>query len=79
METSVVTTKGQVVIPSSVRKKYNMKAHSSLELLDRGGEIVLVPVPKDSFRAAKGILKGRISLSDLFEYRRHERQRERKK
>lgn len=71
-----LSSKGQVVIPSSIRKKYKIQAHSKLELVDLGGEIVLVPLPKNPFREAKGILKGVVSSSDLLESRKRERQKE---
>ena len=71
-----LSSKGQVVIPSSVRKKYNMRTNSKLELLDLGGELILVPLPKDPFKAARGILKGRVSTEDLLAMRRRDRERE---
>ena len=74
-----LSSKGQVVIPSSIRKRYHLKAHSKLELLDQGGQIVLVPVPKDSFKASRGILKGLVSTDDLLAMRRQEREAERLK
>ena len=71
--TLTVSNKGQFVIPSSIRKKYNIRAHSRVELVDLGKEIVLVPLPKNSFRSAKGILKGIISTSDLLQARKWDR------
>ncbi|MBI2095939.1 MAG: PIN domain-containing protein [Candidatus Omnitrophica bacterium] len=44
-----LSSKGQVVIPSSVRKKYKMAAHSRLELVDLAGEIVLVLMPSPRY------------------------------
>ena len=77
--TLTVSSKGQLVIPSSVRKKYKIQARSRMELVDLGREIVLVPLPKNSFVQAKGILKGSVAVSDLVESRRRERQKERSK
>jgi len=43
MET-VVSSKGQVVIPSALRRKYDIKKGTKVEVTDRDGRIVLEPV-----------------------------------
>lgn len=72
-----VSTKGQIVIPSQIRKKYNLKPKSKIEFLDRGKEIVLIPLPENPFKSSYGILKGKgISTKDLIDFRRAERKKE---
>lgn len=44
METSIVTLKGQVVIPSKIRKKYGIKIGTKIHFLDEGEEIKMIPV-----------------------------------
>lgn len=44
METIIVGERGQVTIPKSIRKKYNIKAKQPLIIEDRNGEIVIKPV-----------------------------------
>ena len=36
MVTTVVTTKGQIVIPSKIRRKYNIKRGTKLYIEERG-------------------------------------------
>lgn len=70
--TVTVSNRGQMVIPSMIRKKYNIKAQSKVELVDTGKEIVIVPIPKDILRQSKGILKG-VGSKDIIAARREER------
>ncbi|GAB5046833.1 AbrB/MazE/SpoVT family DNA-binding domain-containing protein [Thermodesulfovibrio sp. TK110] len=44
METIIVGERGQVTIPKSLRKKYNIKAKQPVIIEDRDGEIVIKPV-----------------------------------
>lgn len=61
-----------MVIPSAIRKRYNIKARTKLELIDTGKEIVIVPIPKGALRQSKGMLKG-VSAKDIIAARREER------
>ena len=73
--TVTVSVRGQTVIPSSIRRKYKIGPKSRVDFIDTGKEIVLVPIPPNSFAHSKGILKG-ISTSDLVRERRKERLKE---
>ena len=78
--TAKVSLRGQTVIPAALRRKYNIRPNSRVEFLDIGGEIVLVPIPRDGFKKARGSLKNSgISLQDLWDFRREEREHESKK
>ncbi|MCG8432206.1 MAG: AbrB/MazE/SpoVT family DNA-binding domain-containing protein [Candidatus Omnitrophica bacterium] len=72
--TVIVSERGQMVIPSAIRKRYNIKAKSRVELIDTGREIVIVPVPKQAVRQSKGVLKG-VSAKDVVAARREERKK----
>ena len=75
--TVTVSAKGQIIIPSSVRKHYNLGPKSKIEFLEIGKEIVLVPLPEDSFKSSYGILKNKgISSRDLIKFRHEERKKE---
>jgi len=77
--TAKVSLRGQTVIPAALRQKYKIKPNSRVEFLDAGGEIVLIPVPEDGFKKARGFLKNKgLSLNDLQAHRRAERLRENK-
>lgn len=72
--TIIVSDRGQMVIPSAIRKRYNIKAKSKVELIDTGKEIVIVPIPKQALRQSKGMLKG-VSAKDIIAARREERKK----
>ena len=74
--TVTISERGQMVLPAEIRKRYGIRAHSKVEVLDKGGEIVIVPLPKGGIKAARGILKGKISTADLIRMRREDRKRE---
>lgn len=76
--TVTVSTKGQMIIPSEIRKKYHIQPQTKVEVIDKGKEIVIIPLPKDPFRDSRGILKG-ISAQDLIRFRRQEKVYEQKK
>jgi AbrB family looped-hinge helix DNA binding protein len=75
MET-VVSSKGQVVIPSALRRKYDIKKGTKVEVTDRDGRIVLEPVNRGTIRRLRGILKGTRALEDLMADRARDREKE---
>lgn len=72
METAI-TSKGQVVIPALLRKKYGLLARTRLQVIDDGGEIILRPITPSYVRKLRGFLKGNKGLKALAEDRRRER------
>ncbi|HUT59200.1 MAG TPA: AbrB/MazE/SpoVT family DNA-binding domain-containing protein [Phycisphaerae bacterium] len=63
MPTAKISQKGWVVIPADYRRKYGLKPGMRVEFVDYGGGLSVVPVPKDPIRAARGLLRGRTSLT----------------
>ena len=73
--------KGQIVIPAAIRKKIGLKPGSKVlvTLVDEK-RVTLEPVPDDSIKALRGILRGGPSLTTaLVEERRKDTQRETQK
>jgi len=69
-----VSQKGWVVIPSALRKKYNLTPGKLLQVVDYGGVLALVPVPDDPIEAGVGLIDGEDSLTAaLLEEHRRER------
>ncbi|MEO8398661.1 MAG: AbrB/MazE/SpoVT family DNA-binding domain-containing protein, partial [Ignavibacteriaceae bacterium] len=68
METSVVTTKGQVVIPVKIRRKYGINNGIKIAFIEQGGKLIIQPLDKDYFNRLAGILdeKGKM-LKSLME------------
>lgn len=55
MAYSVLTSKGQITIPKSVRNKLNLKTGDKVDFKISGGDVILVPVSK-SVEEVFGIL-----------------------
>ena len=64
MNTVKVLAKGQIVIPAGIRKKYEIKPGSTIQLFEYDNLIYLIPQSKDALRAAMGCLPESPSLSD---------------
>lgn len=78
MET-VVTVKGQVVIPAKLRHRLGIKKGTRLYIEERNGELVLRPLTREYFQKMSGILKGTGLTTALEEERRAELKREEEK
>jgi AbrB family looped-hinge helix DNA binding protein len=53
---ATVSSKGQVVIPASLRKKYGLKAGSKVSINDQNGHFTVTPNPFDALLALRGSL-----------------------
>lgn len=80
METTA-TTKGQVVIPSSVRRKLGIKAGTRIhvELDEENGQIILKPITREYIERMAGKFRGLPLVKDLERERKLDRQREDRK
>jgi AbrB family looped-hinge helix DNA binding protein len=77
---ATISSKGQLVIPASIRRRYHLTAKSKVDFLDTGHSIVLIPLPPgDPFLASRGLLKGKFSTAEFLKLRREERTRETRK
>ena len=74
-----VTSRGQVSIPSKIRKKFNIEPESRVEWIVDGNVIKVVPLPKDPVAAFKGRGSKKYSTQRLIEERRAERENENEK
>lgn len=77
MEMATVTSKGQLVIPIRLRRRYGIKAGTKIRFIERGKEIVLQPLTPAYIRSLRGVLKDYPSLTrDLLEERARDKERE---
>ena len=74
-----ISNKGWVVIPAELRKKYNLTPGSEVMIVDYGGALAIVPVPKNPIKAGRGFIKGKPSLyTDLKKDREIEKKRDKR-
>ena len=74
METTA-TSKGQIVIPSSVRRKFGIKEGTRIQIeVDESGQrIILKPITREYIHSLRGKYRGKGLLKELMADRRRER------
>ena len=70
---TTVSTRGQVSIPTELRKKFNIEPESQVEWIAEGNAIKIIPLPKDPIGAFRGAGRGRYTSEKLIKDRRKER------
>jgi AbrB family looped-hinge helix DNA binding protein len=70
---STISTRGQVSIPASLRKKFGLEAEMCIEWVEEGNAIKIIPIPKDPVKAFRGAGKNRYTSEKLIRDRRKER------
>ena len=80
MNMTIVTTKGQIVIPSKIRRRLNIKKGTKLCIVEKGDQLILQPLTDEYFEKMAGILntKGKGTRA-LLEERAKEKELEEKK
>lgn len=68
METSILTTKGQLLIPKRIRNKYGIKAGIKVTFLETPQGVVIKPMDAAYFESFAGLYKD--SLPSTEEYRK---------
>ena len=70
-----VSTKGQIVIPVALRRKYGIKNGTRIIVTDAGDRIILKPVTELYLKNLQGSLKGKGGMKVLLGERRKDRER----
>ena len=74
-ETSTVTSKGQLVIPSKLRRKFGIRKGTQVAFIEDGERLVLQPLTPEFVRSLRGSLKGDpTSMKSLAEDRKRDRE-----
>jgi len=77
METAYVTSKGQLVVPARIRRKYGIKPGTKICFIERDHEILFQPVTKEYIRNVRGMLKSGTSVTqELLKERVRDKERE---
>lgn len=77
MDTAQMSSKGQLVVPARLRRKYGIKAGTTVRFMERDNEIVLQPLTREYIRSVCGMLKSPTSATrELLRERARDRRRE---
>ncbi len=75
--TTIANSKGQVVIPSRIRRKLNIKSGTKLYIEEKDNEIILKPLTSEYIKKIAGILETKDKSSKtLLEERAKDKNRE---
>ena len=77
MKSAYVTSKGQLVIPADIRRRYGIKPGTKIQFIEKDNYIVMQPVTAAFIRSLWGRYKGEKSMLDeLLKGRAKDRERE---
>ena len=73
---TTATTKGRIVIPSSVRRKFEIKEGTRIQIEVDGKQrrIILRPITREYIHSLRGKFKGRGLMKELKEQKNREQQ-----
>jgi len=74
-QVSTVTTKGQLVIPSKLRRKYSIKKGTQVAFVEEENRLILQPLTPEFIRSLRGCLGKHSKAPEIL---LAERRRERK-
>lgn len=63
MEESTITSKGQIVVPVRLRRRYGLKPGTKVYFIERNDEILFQPQTKEFIRSVYGLLAGETSVT----------------
>lgn len=73
-EMGTVTSKGQLVIPARLRRRFGIRKWTLVSFQEEEGRLIVQPVTRDFIRRLRGSLKGKSSaLKTLLQERKRER------
>ena len=80
MNTAYVTSKGQLVVPSNIRRRYGIKPGTRINFVEEGDRIIFQPVTREYISSFCGIFKQKPGeksvVQELLEERRAEKKKE---
>ena len=80
MNTAYVTSKGQLVVPSRIRRRFGIKPGTRVNFVEEGDRIIFQPVTREYIDSFCGIFKQKPGeksvVQELLEDRRAEKEKE---
>ena len=75
METSVLTTKGQLLIPKRIRNKYGIKSGVKVIFEETEKGLIIRPMNEEYFNSFRGIIKSTGNLKEEMREMKEEEKR----
>jgi AbrB family looped-hinge helix DNA binding protein len=72
MET-IITAKGQIVIPASIRQRLGIKEGTRIKIEERDNEIILKPITREYIHSGRGRFRGKGLMKALLAEKSRER------
>jgi AbrB family looped-hinge helix DNA binding protein len=77
MEESTITSKGQIVVPARLRRRYGLKTGTKVYFIERNDEILFQPQTKEFIRSVHGLLTSETPVTkELLKERAKDREHE---
>ena len=72
METSILTTKGQLLIPKRIRNKYGIKSGIKVIFEETDKGVVIRPMNEEYFNSFRGIIKSTGNFKEFMKEMKNE-------
>jgi AbrB family looped-hinge helix DNA binding protein len=79
MNTSYVTSKGQLVVPARLRRRFGIKPGTRVNFVEEGGRIIFQPVTREYIHSFRGMFKVKPGEKPVVREHLEERRAEREK
>jgi AbrB family looped-hinge helix DNA binding protein len=79
MNTAYVTSKGQLVVPSQIRRRFGIKPGTRVNFVEEGDRIIFQPVTREYIRSFRGMFKLKPGEKSVVQEHLEERRAERDK
>ena len=73
METTA-TSKGQIVIPASIRRRLGIREGTRIKIEEHGDEIILKPITREYVHRQRGKFRGKGLMKALLAEKKRERE-----
>src|SRR5437016_6413744 len=71
---TTTTSKGQIVIPSSIRRRLGIKEGTRIKIEENGNEIILKPITREYVHSLRGKFRGKGLMKALMAEKKRERE-----
>jgi AbrB family looped-hinge helix DNA binding protein len=77
MDESTMTSKGQIVVPAKLRRRYGLKPGTKVYFIERDSEILFQPVTREYLKSVHGMLMSETEVTkELLKERAKDKERE---